>query len=98
MGSPPESRSSWHLFPVKVDAGRKRDLLAWLKSRGVATGEHYPVLIPDQAAMRGVAHEVIGDCWKARRLARSQVSLPIHPYLRDEEVDCVIDACNQWGG
>jgi len=98
MGSPRDSNSCWHLFPVRVDAERKPDFLAWLKSRCVAVGEHYPILIPDQAAMRTAAHEVIGDCSRARRIARSQISLPVHPYLRDEEIGQVIEACNQWGG
>ena len=92
------SHSCWHLFPVRVDAERKQDFLSWLESCGVAAGEHYPIVIPDQAAMRGVAHEVIGDCARARRIARSQVSLPIHPYLKEEEIRRVIDACNQWSG
>jgi dTDP-4-amino-4,6-dideoxygalactose transaminase len=98
MGSPRESHSCWHLFPVRVDPERKRDFLAWLKSRGVAAGEHYPIVIPDQAAMRSATHEVIGDCARARRIARSQVSLPVHPYLSEEEINRVIDVCNQWGG
>jgi len=98
MGPPRDSHSCWHLFPVRVDAARKRDFLAWLKSRGIAGGEHYPIIIPDQAAMRCIAHEVIGDCCRARLVARSQVSLPVHPYLKEEEIGRVIDACNQWGG
>src|SRR5260221_7409575 len=98
MGSPRDSHSCWHLFPVRVDAERKQDFLAWLKSRGVEAGEHYPILIPDQGAMRSTAHEVIGDCCRARRIARSQVSLPVHPCLKEEEIGRVIDACNQWGG
>ena len=86
--------------PIEFD--RSTDVVsgvdAWLKSRDVAAGEHYPILIPDQAAMRSTAHEVIGDCSRARRVARSQVSLPVHPYLKEEEIGQVIDACNQWGG
>jgi dTDP-4-amino-4,6-dideoxygalactose transaminase len=31
----------------------------------------------------------------ARRIAAREVSLPIHPYLTDEEVECVIGACNE---
>ena len=97
MGSPRGSHSCWHLFPVAVDAESKGDFLKWLKSRGVAGGEHYPTLIPDQPAMQATAHELIGDCSRARRIARGEVSLPVHPYMTDEEIDNVIGACNQWG-
>jgi dTDP-4-amino-4,6-dideoxygalactose transaminase len=31
----------------------------------------------------------------ARRLAARELSLPIHPYLADEEVDAVIAACRE---
>jgi dTDP-3-amino-3,4,6-trideoxy-alpha-D-glucose transaminase len=98
MGSPSDSHSCWHLFPVRVKAARKRDFLSWLRSRDVVAGEHYPIAIPDQIAMRSVAHEVIGDCPRARCFARSEVSLPIHPYLSEEEIARVIDVCNAWGG
>jgi dTDP-4-amino-4,6-dideoxygalactose transaminase len=33
----------------------------------------------------------------ARRFADCEVSLPIHPFLTDAEVERVIQACNDWG-
>ena len=95
-GAPAGSHSCWHLFPVLVDPDRKRDFMSWLAARGIASGEHYPISIPDQPAMREVQFEVIGDLPTAHRICRSEVSLPIHPYLLDNEVAQVIDACNQW--
>jgi dTDP-3-amino-3,4,6-trideoxy-alpha-D-glucose transaminase len=88
--------SCWHLFPVAVDD--KPGFMAHLKARGVQTGEHYPIAIPDQQALAGVRHEVIGDLRVARDLCRTEVSLPIHPYLTDDEVGRVIDAVNEWRG
>ena len=97
-GAPPGSHSCWHLFPVFVEPGRKPDFISWLDSRGVATGEHYPISIPDQPAMRQVKFEIVGSLATALQICRSEVSLPIHPYLHDFEVAQVIDACNQWPG
>lgn len=97
-GAPAGSHSCWHLFPVLVDAARKRDFMAWLASQGVGSGEHYPIAIPDQPAMAGVQFEVIGSLATAQRICRSEVSLPIHPYLQDAEIARVIDACNHWPG
>jgi len=96
MGAPDGSDSVWHLFPVRVEAGRKADFVSHLRACGIATGEHYPFLIPDQKGMDGTGYEVTGDCAAARAIARSEVSLPIHPYLLDEEVERVIEACNLW--
>lgn len=91
--TPPGSESVWHLFPALVRTERER-FRAHLHDRGIATGLHYPKLITDQAAMAGVAVPKTGDLARAQRFATSQVSLPLHPFLTDDEVGAVIDACN----
>lgn len=95
-GSPHGSDSCWHLFPVY--ARRKDCLMNWLRQHGITSGEHYPALITEQPAMSGVSFEVFGDLSTAARIARSEVSLPIHPYLTGEEIARVVDACNSWRG
>jgi dTDP-3-amino-3,4,6-trideoxy-alpha-D-glucose transaminase len=57
---------------------------------------HYPVLIPDQPALRGQKFEVAHSLVNAMRFADREVSLPVHPYLTDEDVERVVDACNTW--
>ncbi len=98
MGSPRNSNSCWHLYPVMTPVERKGDFLSWLKSQGVGAGEHYPIAMPDQDAMKGTPHEVIGECTQARKIARGEVSLPVHPFLTAVEIERVIDVCNRWGG
>jgi dTDP-3-amino-3,4,6-trideoxy-alpha-D-glucose transaminase len=95
-GAPDGSASSWHLFPLLVEPQRKAPFLAHMKSQGVACGEHYPIGIPDQEAMRGISFEYEADPAPARRFCASEVSLPIHPYLTDADVERVIQACNGW--
>jgi dTDP-4-amino-4,6-dideoxygalactose transaminase len=85
-----------HLFPVTVAPERREQFEAHLKSRGIATGRHYPILIPDQQALAGVRVERHGELAMARELASSEVSLPIHPQLTGEEVERVIAAVNEW--
>ncbi len=92
--APEGSASCWHLFPVFVAPSRKQAFLNHLNASGVAAGEHYPVAIPDQPAMAHTAFELTDDCGHARRLAASEVSLPIHPYLTPEEAVKVINAVN----
>jgi dTDP-4-amino-4,6-dideoxygalactose transaminase len=94
-GAPPGSDSCFHLFPVLVDPARKASFREHLRARGIATGEHYPILIPEQPAMAGIASEVIGELPNARRFAAGELSLPVHPYLTDAEADGVIAACNR---
>jgi dTDP-3-amino-3,4,6-trideoxy-alpha-D-glucose transaminase len=97
-GAPEGSESSWHLFPVIVAAERKADFIGHMKLSGVLCGEHYPIAIPDQPAMQTVPCEMADSCERARQWCSSQVSLPIHPYLSDDEVDRVMEAANAWNG
>lgn len=92
---PAGSESVHHLFPVLVE-GRKPEFLSYMRAKGILCGEHYPVLIPEQRAMGLAQWEMATPLEQARRIAQSEVSLPIHPYLTDEEAGCVIGAVNDW--
>jgi dTDP-3-amino-3,4,6-trideoxy-alpha-D-glucose transaminase len=83
--------SARHLFPVEVVAGDPAAVAAQLRAAGVGVGRHYPFVCPDQpAAAAGVSLDSLDN---ARRLAERELSLPLHPYLEDDEVDAVIAAC-----
>lgn len=85
----------WHLFPIFVEAAERDSVRERLLSGGIASGVHYPRLIPEQPAMQlSVSYEVATELINARRLASSEISLPIHPFLRDE-VQMVIASCRQ---
>jgi dTDP-3-amino-3,4,6-trideoxy-alpha-D-glucose transaminase len=92
--APEGSESCWHLFPVVAED--RSELLGHLKSSGVSAGIHYPIAIPDQPALKDAAFELADDCHVARRFCASEVSLPIHPYLTDTEVDQVVRTVNAW--
>ena len=86
----------WHLFPVLAAEGSRDQLRSYLDSCGITTGVHYPRLICEQPALRDGSWEKRGDLGKARRFAEGELSLPIHPFLTETEVDAVIAACNDW--
>lgn len=92
---PKGSDSVYHLFPILID-GDRDSFRASLKEAGVETGIHYPMLISDQEAMVGEEFEIHGQLENARRYTRSEVSLPIHPYLTQKQLDRVTTACNAW--
>ena len=96
-GSPADS--VWHLFPVLVNGGSRDKFQAHLLSQGIATGVHYPKIIPDQTAL---VNSNLSDSSmrleNARRFARTEVSLPVHPFMTDVEIASVIQACNDWSG
>jgi len=86
--------SAHHLYPVEVTEGDPTAVGEALRREGVAVGRHYPFLCPEQDAVGGRG-AVFGDLAVARRLAERELSLPIHPYLDEEEVETVIEACRE---
>lgn len=88
----------WHLFAVLVAAADRKDFQAHLRRAAVESAVHYPRLVPMQEAMQKVNFEVEGELSGAAKFAECEVSLPIHPYLRDDEVVRVIDAVNAFRG
>lgn len=89
-----ESFSVWHLFPVRV-LGSRESLQSHLKSHGILSGIHYPIIIPQQRALEHLACAK-ESFPKAREMANSELSLPIHPYLKPEELEVIVSACNSW--
>jgi dTDP-4-amino-4,6-dideoxygalactose transaminase len=88
-------RSAHHLFPIEVVDLEPGRIAETLSQHGMALGRHYPILCSDQPAAReiGIA---IGQLPVARKLSEREISLPIHPYMEDEEVEIVIrslEAC-----
>jgi len=94
---PEGSESVWHLFPITVHGQAERSaLLTHLRNCKVQAAIHYPKLVTEQAALNGVEFRVAGPLRNAAALAAGEVSLPIHPYLTDDEADAVIHAVNTW--
>jgi dTDP-3-amino-3,4,6-trideoxy-alpha-D-glucose transaminase len=85
-------KSAHHLFPVEAVAGDAEEVVTRLGQRGIAAGRHYPFLCPAQPAVGGIG-STAGALPVATRISEREVSLPIHPYLDDGEVEVVIEAC-----
>ena len=82
---------------LKSKEGPSADIWSMLETEVfVPIGIHYPAAIPEQKALSGVLFEAPGGWGNARRLCASEVSLPIHPYLHDDEVAEVIAAVNRF--
>ncbi len=82
----PGARSAWHLYTIRVAAGRRDALQAHLTSRGIATAIHYPRPIHLQPAM-AIAGGRPGDLPVSEQLAREVLCLPLYPELPFEQVE-----------
>jgi dTDP-4-amino-4,6-dideoxygalactose transaminase len=88
----PESPCVYHLFPIRVSD--RDEVAARLREAGISTGVHYPLALPDQPALPGLAD---ADTPAARDWAARELSLPLFPELREEEVDAVAGALANLG-
>jgi dTDP-4-amino-4,6-dideoxygalactose transaminase len=79
----------YHLFVVR--SAQRTQLMASLAERGIETLIHYPLPIPRQPALAAVEPT---DCPVAARACDEVLSLPLHPALRDADVDEVAAAVN----
>jgi dTDP-4-amino-4,6-dideoxygalactose transaminase len=85
----------YHLFPIRVP-NRDASVRA-LASRGVSAGVHYTPCAADHPALVGRATLPVEGLPVARAWANEELSLPMFPELRDEEVRAVIEACRALG-
>ena len=81
-------KAVYHLYVVRLNNGRRRELQDYLKSKGIATGIHYPIALHNLKAYRHLNH--LEDDFPAATQASSEIlSLPMFPELRESEIEYV---------
>lgn len=76
-----------HVFHQYVIRAAKRNALQeYLRKNGVTTLVHYPIPIHKQRSFSEFRHTLLPF---TERLAKEILSLPIHPYMTDNQVDTV---------
>ena len=84
-------RSSWAQYTLRLHDAVQRDALqASLKAAGIPSMVYYPKPMHLQAAFNSVVPEgAEGLCPIATSLCDRVLSIPIHPYLNNEDIDIV---------
>jgi dTDP-4-amino-4,6-dideoxygalactose transaminase len=85
----PEERNVHHLFVIQTD--RRDELRAFLEERRIETKVHYPIPIHLQPAARDLGY-ARGDFPVCERQAARILSLPVHQWLTDAQIDKVCGA------
>ncbi|RUO49325.1 DegT/DnrJ/EryC1/StrS family aminotransferase [Pseudidiomarina donghaiensis] len=77
--------STWAQFTIQLD---QRDaVISFLKDRRIPTAVHYPIPLNRQPAVKDdLASLCLGD-----DISRKVLSLPMHPYLKNNHVQFVVD-------
>ena len=85
---PPAVTSSYAQYTIQTDS---RDALqARLKAAGIPSAVYYPRTMSQQAAFASIA-SLQQPCPVAERLTQTVLSLPMHPYLTEQEIELVAE-------
>lgn len=85
------NRSAWAQYTIRV---KDRDSVAErLKESGIPTAVHYPLPLHQQPAVS----DAECDAPQSQRAAEEVLSLPMHPYLEDQDVRTVVEALQKIG-
>ncbi len=76
--------SSWAQYTIQVE--NRDELQARLKAAGIPSMVYYPRTMSRQAAFSHLGQK---PCPVADRLSQTVLSLPMHPYLTDEEIELI---------
>lgn len=86
--------SSWAQYTIRLGSKEERDALqARLKDQGIPTMVYYPTPMHGQTAYKALDAS-IHCCPVTQQLCDTVLSLPIHPYITEEEIDTVCELIN----
>jgi dTDP-4-amino-4,6-dideoxygalactose transaminase len=83
-------KAVYHLYVVRVNAQKRSSLKEFLKSKGIATGIHYPVALPNLKAYSYLNHKE-SDFPEASKASYEILSLPMFPELTESQIQYVTD-------
>ena len=88
--------SSWAQYTIQLQDEKQRDgLQAYLKEQGIPTMVYYPKPMHEQTAYLGLGYQS-GDFPATESLCDKVLSLPMHPYLTEEEIEKVCQAISEY--
>jgi UDP-2-acetamido-2-deoxy-ribo-hexuluronate aminotransferase len=88
----PGNTSAWAQYTLEVDD--RESIVAALHTDGVPTAVHYPVPMHRQPVFAGLG-VAAGSLPHAERAAARVISLPMHPYLAQADIERVAEAVSR---
>ena len=90
--------SSWAQYTIRLESKEQRDALqACLKGRSIPSMIYYPKQMHNQEAFSG-ENDYSVDYYVTNRLCDTVLSLPIHPYISDEDLNEVASVIKEFLG
>ena len=89
----PESESIFNQYTLRIAAGRRDALQAFLKDKGIGSSIYYPLPLHLQPCFAYLGY-TNGQCPESERAAKEVLSIPIFPELTQAQLDEVVAAIN----
>lgn len=87
--------SSWAQYTIQLKNKEERDgLQNYLKEKGIPTMVYYPIPMHQQKAFEGL--RLYQEYPVTERLCQTVLSLPMHPYMEEEEQKYIIDTMKEF--
>jgi dTDP-4-amino-4,6-dideoxygalactose transaminase len=81
----------YHLYVVRVKKELRQKLQDHLQSRGISTGIHYPIALPNLLAYAYLGHSE-QDFPEATKASQEIVSLPMFPELNESQIQYIAES------
>ncbi len=87
--------SSYAQYTIIIESfERRNDLIEFLGTKDIPTTVFYPKALSNQSVF--TSNKFLRTTIKAQALCDRVLSIPIHPYLTNEEVNYIIDSINEF--
>jgi dTDP-4-amino-4,6-dideoxygalactose transaminase len=84
--------SSWAQYTITLKNREQRDgLQSYLKEQGIPSMVYYPKPMHGQTAYKNLGYDK-GSLPVTENLCETVLSLPLHPYIKEDEIDKVVNA------
>lgn len=90
----PGNTSNYHIFNILCDQREK--LMVYLSQMGIGTLIHYPIPIHMQKCYEYLGYKE-GDFPVSENLAKKEISLPMYPELKKQEIEYIAKKINEFG-
>ncbi len=87
----------YHLYVVRSRNGVRQELIDHLGRRGISTGIHYPIALPNLQAY-SYRNFAAGDYPCATDASGEILSLPMYPELTEQQIQYIVDAIKAFPG
>ncbi len=90
-------RAVYHLYVVRTKKDQRQALQEHLKAKGIATGIHYPIALPNLKAYAYLKHAG-SDFPEATKASEEILSLPMYAELSEHQIQTIAEGIKQYAG